>query len=205
MAVGRLTRWPLVVGLMAAAAAGAPVPRGPLVLPVPLVFRNPEAVQWYHAIKAMGWHHDRLCMWMANARMELVEATTLRLAAEARAKQLQDNLDKIEKKKKDEQKKRYNQNRNVKRALDGVTGKYGDEDGTEFIDQSQCSEDLIKWVKAMIECTTGYGREQRKKLLNELFEKAWNGLYAQERLLAMQKAMKLQPRQVVWHMTDKPR
>ncbi|MDA9173129.1 hypothetical protein N9O24_00935 [bacterium] len=169
------------------------------------MFRNPEAVQWYHAIKAMGWHHDRLCMWMANARMELVEATTLRLAAEARAKQLQDNLDKIEKKKKDEQKKRYNQNRNVKRALDGVTGKYGDEDGTEFIDQSQCSEDLIKWVKAMIECTTGYGREQRKKLLNELFEKAWNGLYAQERLLAMQKAMKLQPRQVVWHMTDKPR
>ena len=35
-AVGRLARWPLVVGLMAAAAAGAPVPRGPLVLPVPL-------------------------------------------------------------------------------------------------------------------------------------------------------------------------
>ena len=128
MAVGRLTRWPLVVGLMAAAAAGAPVPLGPLVLPVPLAFRNPEAGQWYHAIRAMGWHYDRLCMWMANARMELVEATTLRLAAEARAKQLQCNLDKIEKKKKDEQKKRYNQNRNVKRALDGVTGKYGDEE-----------------------------------------------------------------------------
>ena len=36
LAVGRLARWPLVVGLMAAAAAGAPVPRGPLVLPVPL-------------------------------------------------------------------------------------------------------------------------------------------------------------------------
>ena len=128
---------------MAAAAAGAPVPRGPQVLPFPIGFRNPEAGQWYHAIKAMGWHYDRLCMWMANARMELVEATTLRLAAEARAKQLQDNLDKIEKKKKDEQRKRKNQNRNVSRLLNGVTGKYGDEDGTDFIDQSQCSDEAV--------------------------------------------------------------